>query len=36
LDAWQLARQLRAHRDAGLDRFAAGQSGHLQDLSVVR
>jgi hypothetical protein len=22
---------LRAHSDAGLDRFAAGQSGHLQD-----
>jgi hypothetical protein len=24
LDAWQLARQLRAHRDAGLDCFAVG------------
>jgi hypothetical protein len=24
VDAWQLARQLRAHRDAGLDHFAAG------------
>jgi hypothetical protein len=34
LDARQLARQLRTHRDAGLDRLAAGQGGHLQDRRI--
>jgi hypothetical protein len=34
LDAGQLARQLRVHRDAGLDRFAVGQGGHFQDRRI--
>jgi hypothetical protein len=33
-DAWQIARQLRAQRDAALDRFALGQGCHLQDRRI--
>jgi len=34
MGAWQLARQLRVHRDAALERFAVGQGGHLQDRRI--